>query len=117
MYSLSPFKLARHCWLPSRSIFGKRTRASINRTSHPHSKGLDDHLIRERVRERERKVTEFLLAVHHLSQEQTLARLFFLVLFIIISPRRQSTNHTGVGYYTTTVARTSINLVSLVQFF
>ena len=37
---LSPFKLARHCWLPSRSIFGKRTRASINRTSHPHSKGV-----------------------------------------------------------------------------
>ena len=31
---LSPFKLARHCWLPSCSIFGKRTNAPINRTSH-----------------------------------------------------------------------------------
>ena len=34
-YLLSPFKLAQHCWLPSRSIFGKRTRASIHRISHP----------------------------------------------------------------------------------
>ena len=41
----------------------------------------------ERERERERKVAELLPAVHRPSQEQTLARLFFLVLFIIISPR------------------------------
>ena len=41
LYQLSPFKLARHCWLPSRSIFGKRTRASLNRTSHPQSKGAE----------------------------------------------------------------------------
>ena len=41
----------------------------------------------EAEKERERKVTELLPAVHRLSQEQTLARLFFLVLFIIISPR------------------------------
>ena len=27
LYLLSPFKFARRCWLPSRSIFGKRTRA------------------------------------------------------------------------------------------
>ena len=49
---------------------------------------------RERERERERKVTELLPAVHRLGQEQTLARLFFLVLFIIISPRGNSPHHT-----------------------
>ena len=60
-YLLSPFKLARHCWLPSRSIFGKRTRASINRTSHPHSKGFFGGFwfwgvpIRSVERERERE--------------------------------------------------------------
>ena len=36
-----------------------------------------------------------------------------LVLFIL-SPRGNPPSHTGVGYYTTTVARTSINLLSLV---
>ena len=103
---LSPFKLARHCWLPSRSIFGKRTRASINRTSHPQSKGgsregvLEKRFfregfdLRERERERERRVTELHPAVHPPSQEQTLARLFFLVLFIIISPRGNPPHHT-----------------------
>ena len=45
-------------------------------------------------RERERKVAELLLAVHRPSQEQTLARLFFLVLFIIISPRGNPPHHT-----------------------
>ena len=35
LYQLSPFEFGR-CWIPSRSIFGKRTRASINRTSHHH---------------------------------------------------------------------------------
>ena len=49
--------------------------------------------IRERERERERRVTELLLAVRP-SQEQTLARLFFLVLFIIISPRGNPPHHT-----------------------
>ena len=49
---------------------------------------------RERERERERRVTELLLAVHPLSQEQTLARLFFLVLLIIISPRGNPPHHT-----------------------
>ena len=43
LYWLSPFK-SRHCGIPSRSIFGKRTRASINRTSHHHKRGWDsDH--------------------------------------------------------------------------
>ena len=50
--------------------------------------------IGERERERERRVTELVPAVHRPSQEQTLVRLFFLVLFIIISPKRQSTHHT-----------------------
>ena len=97
-----PYKLARHCWLPSRSIFGKRTRASINRTSHPHSRGFvgSVQLVSgwasksKAVRQRERKAVELLLAIHPPSQEQTLARLFFLVLFIIISPRGNPPHHT-----------------------
>ena len=36
-----------------------------------------------------------------------------LVLFIL-SPRGNPPHHTGEGYYTTMVARTSINLVSFV---
>ena len=103
---LSPFKLARHFWLPSRSIFGERTRATINRTGHPRSKGFGPvsskgstsrevvKRERERQRERERKVAELPPAVHRPSQEQTLARLFFLVLFIIISPRGNPPHHT-----------------------
>ena len=52
-------------------------------------------LVREvRSRERERKVAELLPAVHRPSQEQTLARLFFLVSFIIISPRGNPPHHT-----------------------
>ena len=47
-----------------------------------------------RKREREIKVTELLPAVHRPSQEQTLARLFFLVLVIIISPRGNPPRHT-----------------------
>ena len=43
---------------------------------------------------RERRVTELLLAVHPHSQEQTLMRLFFLVLLIIISPRGNPPHHT-----------------------
>ena len=39
------------------------------------------------------RATELLLAVHRTSQEQTLARLFFLVLFII-SPRGNPPHHT-----------------------
>ncbi len=52
LYYLSPFKFARRCWLPSRSIFGKRTRAYISRTSHrsrgdsifhPHTHKFTEH--------------------------------------------------------------------------
>ena len=70
----------------------------INRTSHPQGRGeIGDRIkIGERIekRERERRVTELLLAVHPPSQEQTLARLFFLVLLIIISPRGNPPHHT-----------------------
>ena len=34
-----PLSIGR-CWLPSRSIFGERTRASINRTSHHNRRGI-----------------------------------------------------------------------------
>ena len=63
----------------------------INRTSHPQGREIE---IGERIKKRERRVTELLLAVHPLSQEQTLARLFFLVLLIIISPRGNPPHHT-----------------------
>ena len=65
----------------------------INRTSHPQGRRGK---IGERIekKERETRVTELLLAVHALSQEQTLARLFFLVLLIIISPRGNPPHHT-----------------------
>src|SRR4051812_40903595 len=88
----------------------------INRTSLPQDDDDDD---KKGIgnRQRERKVSELLLAVHRPSHEQTLARLVFLVLFIIISPRGNPPHHTEVGYYTTSVARTSINPVSLVLFF
>ena len=75
----------------------------INRTSHPQGRGMEMEMeieieIRERIekreRERERRVTELLLAVHPPSQEPTLARLFFLVLLIIISPRGNPPHHT-----------------------
>ena len=86
-------------------IFGKRTRASINRTSHPQSQKRpeagekelpESWKDREDQVERERGggVTELLPAVHRPSQEQTLARLFFLILFIIISPRGNPPHHT-----------------------
>ena len=63
----------------------------INRTSHPRDR--KDRIAIEK-RERERRVTELLLAVHPFSQEQTLTRLFFLVLLIIISPRGNPPHHT-----------------------
>ena len=39
LYWLSPFIFSRRCWLPSRSIFGERTRAYISSTSH-HCRGI-----------------------------------------------------------------------------
>ena len=59
----------------------------INRTSH-HK--VDDEIPTDRSIER---ATELPLVVHRTSQEQTLARLFFLVLFII-SPRGNPPHHT-----------------------
>ena len=51
-------------------------------------------LVRRVGQRRERKVAELLPAVHHPSQGQTLARLFLLVSFIIISPRGNPPRHT-----------------------
>ena len=51
---------------------------------------------------------------HRTSPRIPLTRLFFLYI-VHHRPLRQSTTpNTGLGYYTTTVARTSINLASLV---
>ena len=60
----------------------------INRTSH-HKVDKNRILTRKPVE----RATELLLAVHRTSQEQTPARLFFLVLFII-SPRGNPPRHT-----------------------
>ena len=57
-------------------------------------KGRLDREVGSVERERERKVAELLPAVHCPGQEHTLARLFFLVLFIIISPRGNPPHHT-----------------------
>ena len=54
LYWLSPFKLACRCWLPSRSIFGERTRAYISRASH-HSRR---HLITHSEASRTHKLVE-----------------------------------------------------------
>ena len=61
----------------------------INRTSH-HKVETNRILAKKRVE----RATELLLAVHRTSQEQTLAKLFFLVLLIIISPRGNPPHHT-----------------------
>ena len=98
LYELSPSNFARRCWLPSRSIFGERTRASINRTSH-HSRR---HLILSQS-----------LATHRAPEHLNLRRLFFPLYCSSSAQEAIHHHHTGVGYYTTTVARTSINLVSL----
>ena len=76
----------------------------INRTNHPQGSGFGFE-VKGRLEteiedqgsdrnQRERRVTELLLAVRPPSKEQTLARLFFLVLFIIISPRGNPPHHT-----------------------
>src|SRR3954468_20592643 len=103
-----PFKMA-NCWRPFCSLFGERPRASINRASHHKveaSREIADRALAERVRE----AIELTQAVHRTSSRTPLARLFFLCT-VHHQPQRQSTTpHTGVGYYTRTVARTSINL-------
>ena len=94
-----PFELARHCWLLSRSIFGKRTRANINRTSHHLSKG---------------RIIQTILT-HTSSPSSRTPQPQEVVLPLYFSSSAQEAihhHHTGVGYYTTTLARTSINLVS-----
>ncbi len=51
------------------------------------------------------------------AQEHLNLRRQFFPCTVHHQPKRQSTTpHTGVGYYTKTVARTSINHVSLVLF-
>ena len=75
-YLLSPFKFARRCWLPSRSIFGKRTRAYISRASH-HSRGIKSSPAQVRQ------------AQEHLN----LRRLFFPCT-VHHQPKRQSTTTT-----------------------
>lgn len=59
----------------------------INRTSH-HKVGTNGILTRKPVE----RVTELPLVVHRTNREQTLARLFFLVLFIV-SPRGNPPHH------------------------
>ena len=76
-----------NCWIPSRSIFGKRTRASINRASHHSRRQPDPNLAHQ----------------HSTTRTPLLVRLFFLCT-VHHQPKRESTTpHTGLGYYTTTV--------------
>ena len=101
----------------------------INRTSHPQrgerlrdrDQGRDRASRRKdriEIRERERRVTELLLAVRPPQPRTDPREAVLPCMFHHHQPKRQSTTpHTGVGYYTTTVARTSINPVCLVLFF
>ena len=112
-----PFKMA-NCWRPSRSFFGKRTRASINRIS-PRKKREKRKKKREVQRERKREEKEREKGpdqVEHTAPAQEhLSRGHSSPCIVHHQPLRQSTTpHTRVGYYTTSVARTSINLVSFV---
>ena len=94
-----PLQIGR-CGIPSRSIFGKRTGASINRTSHHHDgEGSSDH-------PHTHKLTE----LKNTSPPEAVHPLYLFVLSLQGNPP----HHTGVGYYTTSVARTSITPVSLV---
>ena len=102
LYQLSPFKFSRRCWLPSRSIFGAGTTAYISRASH-HRR--DNSSWTGSTSSTHPKVR---IAQEHL----TLRRLFLLLYCSSSAQEKIHHHHTGVGYYTTTVARTSINLVS-----
>ena len=94
------------------NYFGEKPRASINRASHHSREAADPDL----GKPREREAIELTQAVHRTSSRTPLARPFSHCT-VHHQPLRQSTTpHTGVGYYTTTVAQTSINLVSLVIF-
>ena len=85
---------------------GPRPR-SINRASHHSIEASDPNL----------EETDRALARTTNTRTPPLARQFFLCI-VHHQPLRQSTTpQTRVGYYTTMVARTSINLVSLVLFF
>ena len=79
------------------SIFGKTTRASINRTSHHSRKGQTDP-----------KPLRSSSTAHQAQEHLSSGGCSSLVLFIL-SPRGNPPHHAGVGYYTTLVARTSIN--------
>ena len=73
------------CWLPSRSIFGERTRASINRTSHHRG--------------------TIKLSLNDTSSPSTrtprLRRLFFPLYCSSSAQEAIHHHHTRVGYYTT----------------
>ena len=75
--------------LPAQYLGRRRGPLPINRTSH-HKVEADRTLTRKPVE----RATELLLVVRRPCQEQALARLFFLVLLIIISPRGNPPHHT-----------------------
>ena len=81
--------------------------SSIYRDSHHSRRHLESHL--------EPTETDQFLS-KHTTTRTPLARLFFLCTIDHLPQRQFTTPHTGLGYYTTTVVRTSINLVSLVLF-
>ena len=76
LYSLSPLEVG-HCGIPSLLTFGKRTRASINRTSHHHR---GDGSIPPQA--------------HHQAQEHLSSRGCSSLVLFIISPRGNPPHHT-----------------------
>ena len=96
-----PLQIGR-CGIPSRLIFGKRTRASINRTSHHHRK----HLILDRSH------SILSLKQVHLAQEHLSSGGCSSLVNVHPQPERQSTTPHWSRVLHHNVAQTSINLVS-----
>ena len=101
---LVPFQI-RPLWDPFPLIFGKRTKATINRTSHHHRRGRREEGRREEER-RENKENE-----HTPHQLKNTSPPEACSSTLLAHPQPFETIHqnAGVGYYTTRVDQTRIN--------
>ena len=103
LYYLSPFK-SRRCGIPSHSYLGRGPRPLHIGLSHHHREGPTiEGPKSEQVEHHTSSRTPHLLRLVHPCTSSSIA------------PRGNPPHHTGVGYYTTTVARTSINLCVFVS--
>ena len=98
LYYLSTFK-SRRCGIPSRSYLGRGPRPLYIGPSHHHRKGTRSEQVEH----------------HTSSRTPHLLRLVHPCTSSSIAPRGNPPHHTGLEYYTTTMARTSINLCVFVS--